>query len=269
LFGDVVGEDGAFKEGWTQQLADKFPRLANTAQRYKTEGDFLQGIDNALGLIGKKQTGASYPKADSAPEDIAAFREAAGVPSDPAEYQLKPETLPDGLAWDEATGAKFAELMHQHHIPAAAAKALVAAHLETVAAQQQGATQQITGQLGELVQKTTAEMRKEWGAGFQDRLDANNDFIAARLGPDELANPAIQMALSHPSIVRLVDEARRASREAPLPGANASTAVGSMSPRQQGLEIMKANPNWRSNPELARRVSDLYAQDAAAQKRRG
>jgi hypothetical protein len=66
----------------------------------------------------------------------------------------------------------------------------------------------------------------------------------------------------------MIDEARRSSREAPLPGVNSSVATGSMSPRQQALDIMKANSNWRQNPETHKRVNDLYAQEAQAQKRK-
>jgi hypothetical protein len=42
---------------------------------------------------------------------------------------------------------------------------------------------------------------------------------------------------------------------------------GSMSPRQQAMAIMQANSNWQKNPDLAKRVNDLYALDAAQAKR--
>lgn len=256
------------KEGWTSALAEKFPRLANTAMRYKTEADLFQGLDHALGLVGKK-TSPFYPKEGASEDDVRAFREAAGVPMRPEEYGLKPEKLPDGVQWNEETGKQFAELMHRHHIPAAAAKELVNAHLETLTKQTSEATAAAQAKLGALIQQTTETFQKEWGSAYQDRLEANKDFIAARMGPEEMADPAVAYALSHPAIVRMVDEARRASREMPLPGASNSAATGSMNPRQQAVEIIKANPQWRKDPELTRRVNDLYAQQAAADKRRG
>jgi hypothetical protein len=84
-----------------------------------------------------------------------------------------------------------------------------------------------------------------------------------------MADPALKLALSHPAIVRIVDEARRAGREAPLPGANNSTAVGSMTPRQQALEIMKSNPGFQRDKALSAKVNDLYNQEAQARKRQG
>lgn len=268
FFGEHVrGEDGSFKEGWTSALAEKFPRLANTAMRYKNEGDFFQGIDHALGLVGKKSA-PYYPKADASEDEIRAFREVAGVPLRAEEYVLKPEKLPDGVAWNEETGKHFAELMHKHHIPAAAAQELVNAHLETLVKQGGEASAQSQAKVQALIQETTKTFQKEWGDGFNDRVEVNKDFISSRLKPEELNDPALQYALSHPALVRIVDEARRATREMPLPGAANSAATGSMSARQQAVEIIKANPNWRKDVELTKRVNDLYAQQAAADKRR-
>ena len=268
FFGDHVQEGGNFKEGWTSAIAEKHPALANQLMRYKTEGDAFTGLENLVKTVGKKTAGVSYPKAGASEAEIAAFRTDAGVPGRAEEYNLKPENLPEGIGWDDATGKTFSELMHKHHIPAAAAKELVAAHLQNVAAQGQGAQQATQAKLGELVAQTTAEFQREWGVEFQNRVDANNDFVAARLPAEALADPALQMALSHPSIVRIIDEARRASREAPLPGGANTVATGSMSPRQQAMEIIKGNPKWRKDPETEKRVNDLYAQEAQAQKRK-
>lgn len=268
FFGAHVQEGGNFKEGWTSAIAEKHPALANQMMRYKTEADAFTGLENLVKTVGKKSVGAAYPKAGASPEEIAAFRTDAGVPGRAEEYNLKPEKLPDGISWDDATGKEFSELMHAHHIPAGAAKALVEAHLQTIVKQSQGQAAAESAKFGELVQTTTAEFKKEWGVDFQNRFDANNDFVGARLSEADLANPALKQALAHPAIVRIIDEARRASREAPLPGAAASVAAGSMSPRQQATEIMKNNPAWRKDPETARRVQDLYAQEAQAEKRK-
>jgi len=267
IFSGAVGEDGNFKEGWTSAIAEKHPALANQMMRYKSEADAFTGLENLVKTVGKKAAGVSYPKAGATPEEIAAFRTDAGVPGRAEEYVLKPEKLPDGVAWDDATGKQFAEIMHANHIPAAAAKALVEAHLQSVASQGVTEAQAREVKLGDLVQKSTAEFQREWGTAYQDRFNANSDFVTARLSAEDLADPALKVALSHPAMVRIIDEARRASREAPLPGVNSSAAVGSMSPRQQANEIIKANPQWRKDPALAARVNDLYGQHAQSEKR--
>lgn len=268
LFGDGVQKDGAFVEGWTSSLAEKHPSLANQMMRYKTEADAVAGLDNLVKLVGKKTAGVSYPKEGATPEEISAFRAEAGVPGRAEEYNLKPEKLPEGVEWDDATGKTFAELMHKHHVPAAAAKALAATHVEVLAQQRAAESAAQSAKLAEFNTKSSEEFRKEWGSDFEHRLNANNDFIGARLTEADMKDPALALALSHPAIVRMIDEARRASREAPLPGAGATAALGSMSPRQQAMDIMRTNPNWQKDADLARRVNDLYAQEAQADKRK-
>ncbi len=269
FFGEHVHKDGKFVEGWTSGLAEKHPQLANQLMRYPSEAAAFEGLENLVKMVGKKSAGISYPKAGASEAEIQAFRADAGVPGRAEEYNLKPKDLPEGIGWDDATGKVFSELMHKHHIPAAAAQELVAAHLQNVAAQGQTQQQAQGAKLTEMVQKTTAEFQREWGVEFQNRVDANNDFVAARLSEEDLKDPALQVALSHPSIVRIIDEARRASREAPLPGASGAAGAGSMSPRQQAREIIAANPKWRQDPVMHQRVTDLYAQEAAKDRRTG
>lgn len=267
FFGDHVQKDGKFQEGWTNSISEKFPALANSLMRYDTEEAAFQGLDNALRLIGKKQTGVSFPKAGASPDEIAAFRKDAGVPETADGYTLKPETLPDGVAWDDASAKAMAEVFHANHIPGGAAKAMVEAHLSTLAAQAKQQADAAAGKLSELVQQTTDQMRQEWGGDFDTRLTANQDFIAVRLGEEAMADPALQYALSHPALVRIVDEARRAGREQSLPGVNGAAATGSMSPGQQAAEIIKQNPRYNQDPALSRQVMDLFAQQSRMDKR--
>ncbi len=268
FFSDRVTKDGTFVEGWTQSLSVNHPALANQLMRYKTEGDAFIGLENLVKMVGQKASGISYPKAGATDDAVAAYRKDAGVPGRAEEYMLKPDQLPEGMAWDEATGKTFSALMHAHHIPESAAKALVGAHLEMVASQATGAATATQAKLDAMVMATTGELQKEWGVGFRDRVEANTDFVNARLSKEDMADPALRMALSHPGIVRIIDEARRAGRELPLPGANNTTATGSMTPRMQAMEIMKSNPGWQRDTALSARVSDLYKQESQAMVRR-
>lgn len=268
-FGEHIAKDGKFNEGWTESLRQAgFEKLATKAALAKDEATLFRMMDDAISFAGKKQVGASYPREGSTAEEISAFRHAAGVPDTPDAYNLKPDVLPDGVEWP-ADGVKpYAELFHKHHIPEAAAKDLVAMHLEQLTA---SATQEQTERAQKVQQFVAASeqtFQKEWGEEYDARLEANRAFVQSRFGPDDLQDPALQVALSHPQVVRLVDEARRALRESPLPGVGHELAQGSHSPRQQAVEIMRANPNWQNNPDLAKRVNDLYALDAAQSKRR-
>ena len=267
FFGEhIVSKEGKFQEGWTESLQKAgFERLATKAAMAPDEPTLFRSIDEALGLIGKKAAPA-YPGADSSDADIAAFRSSAGIPDTPDAYNLKPEALPPGIQWNDDQAAELAATFHEHHVPEKTAQALVAKHMEALAGTASASTQAQAAKLQELSQLSDSTFRKEWGEAFESRLQANQDFISTRLSESDLSDPAILTALSHPEIVRLVDEARRQLREAPLPGVNAATG-NTLSARQQAKEIIRANPNWERDPDLNRRVNDLYKLEAKQSRR--
>jgi hypothetical protein len=268
FFGEHIQKDGQFAEGWTESLrAAGFERLANTAATVKDEAALLRRLDETIGFVGKKTTGITYPKEGASDADISAFRHEAGVPDTPDGYELKPAQLPDNVQWNDAEMAGYAEIFHKHHVPKAAAQELLARHLEQVSTQAGQIGEQFNAKISQFAQTSEATFQKEWGENYDSRLEANKAFTQARFTPEELADPALQAALSHPKIVRVIDEARRALREAPLPGVGTEITGGNMNPRQQAVAIMSANPGWRKDAALNARVNELYALQAAHDKR--
>jgi hypothetical protein len=268
FFGEHVAKEGRFQEGWTEHLrAQGFERLANKAATAGDEATLFRILDETIGFTGKK-TIPQYPGADADDATLSAYRKSAGVPDSPEAYNLKPEALPEGVTWDDATAKDIAGILHKHHVPQAAAQELIARHMETVAAQSKAAGETYQQMIQGLVAKSDQTFRQEWGSEYETRLESNRAFIQSRLAPQELADPTLAAALSHPQIVRLVDEARRSLREAPLPGVSAENSGGSLSPRQQAIKIMEANPKWDKDPATAKRVQDLYALEAAQSRRR-
>lgn len=268
FFGDHVQEAGAFKEGWTESLrAAGYERLATKAAFSKDEASLLRTLDETIGFVGKRPVGLAYPKAGASDEDISAYRHDAGVPDSAEAYKLKPENLPAGVDWDDAGVKPYADIFHAHHIPQAAAAALIAQHMETVIGQVGAGQVAMQAKIGDFAKASEATYQKEWGESYDSRLESNRAFVASRFDATEMADPVLQAALSHPKFVRLVDEARRALRDTPLPGVGHEVTGGSHSPRQQAFEIMKSNPGWKQDTALATRVHDLYALDAQQQKR--
>jgi hypothetical protein len=264
-----VAKEGKFVEGWTEQLRQAgFERLATKAALAKDEATLFRTMDDALGLVGKKAA-PGYPKEGATPDDVAAYRREAGVPDTPQAYALKPDKLPEGLEWSDQDAQAYAEVFHKHHIPQAAAQELVNRHLEAIGNMANEGKDRIMQRIGKFAEASEQTFQKEWGTEYDSRLEANRAFVQTRFSPDELADPVIQAALSHPAVVRMVDTARRELRGASgLPGVGHELSNGSHSPRQQAFEIMRANPGWEKNPDLAKRVNDLYALDAAQTSRR-
>jgi hypothetical protein len=269
FFGDHVQDKGAFKEGWTESLrAAGYERLANKAAFSKDEASLLRTLDETIGFVGKRApSGAVFPKEGATDAEISAYRHEAGVPDTADAYNLKPDAIPAGVEWNDESLKPYAEIFHKHHVPEAAARELIAKHLEGVAGQAAAGSDAYAAKVNQFVTASEQTFQKEWGENYDSRLESNRAFVTSRFDAQELSDPALQAALSHPKLVRIVDEARRALREAPLPGVGREIAAGSHSPRQQAVEIMKANPGWRNDSALAGRVNDLYALDAAQSKR--
>jgi hypothetical protein len=270
FFGEHIAKEGKFEEGWTENLrAAGFERLATKAALAKDEATFFKTMDEALGLIGKKAPAVAYPQPGASDEEVAHFRKAAGVPESAEAYQLKPASMPEGLEWSDEDAKAYGEIFHKHHVPQAAAQELVDRHMQSIANMALEGQERIMSKVGKFAQASEATFQKEWGDEYDTRLEANRAFVTTRFAPEELADPVLQAALSHPAIVRMVDTARRELRGASgLPGVGQEVASGSHSPRQQAFEIMAANPNWERMPELAKRINELYALDAAQVRRR-
>jgi len=268
FFGDAVATDGNFKEGWTASLQQMgFERLANKAALAKDEATFFKSMDETLGLVGKK-AGIAYPKPGADDATISAFRADAGVPDSPEGYNLKPTELPAGIDWSDETAATYAQAMHSHHIPAAAAQALMTLHLQDQQKQQQAAQENYQTAITNQVQQTEQAFQKEWGAEYDTRLEANRAFVQSQFTQEELQQPVLVSALSHPSIVRIIDQARQALREpSRIPGMGNEAGATTHNARQQAQEIMKTNPNWEKDPVLHQKVTSLYALDATQTKR--
>lgn len=269
FFGEHIAKDGKFVEGWTEQLrTNGFERLATKAALAGDEASLFRSMDDMLGLVGKK-AGPSYPKAGASDEDVSAYRREAGVPDSAEAYNLKPSALPEGMEWSDEDAKAYGEIFHKHHVPAAAAQELVNRHLETIGNMATAGKDQLMQQIGKFAEASESTFQKEWGSEYDTRLEANRAFVTTRFTPEELADPVIQAALSHPSLVRMIDTARRELRgQATLPGSGSEPTAGSHSPRQQAYEIMGENPGWDRNPDLVRRVNELYALDAAQAKRK-
>lgn len=269
FFGNhIANPDGKFQEGWTEHLRQAgFERLATKAAMAPDEPTFFRTLDETLAFVGKKAA-PSYPGADASDAEISAYRNSAGVPDSPESYNLKPESLPEGIQWDESLAGEFSKLFHEHHVPQKTAQALIARHLETQTALGSHIAQAQAQRLQSLSEESSSTFKKEWGDQYETRLEANRAFITTRLPEADLSDPALAVALSHPQIVRIVDEARRALREAPLPGVSAALQSGTLSPRQQAQEIIKANPRFDRDPALVKRVNDLYALEAAQDKQK-
>jgi len=189
-----VGDDGSFADGWLDRLPAEMDPAKQTLAKYRGLPELAKSHFELQQLLGKKSSAVNIPGEKSTPEEIAAYRKAVGVPETVDGYNLKPEKLPDGVTWDDATGKAFAEIAHKHHIPAAAMKELAALQISQEAMR----AEEVGKMIGAQLERGKQELQAAWGANFDKNIG-----LAARVAQtvgldphtDGLRDPKVVQAL--------------------------------------------------------------------------
>lgn len=232
-FHSILDRNGSFKAGWHEALPEDLKEYAAEFGKYPNAIELLRGHANKAKMIGQR-TGVKPPGAEARPEEIAAWRKALGVPETPegyAEVLGKPESLPEGMQWDEATVGEFQSLAHDLHLTPHQVQSLVAFDQK----QKEGLLEKGRSNLDGYLQEQRTILEKEWG----DRLTENTSRAlraAQMLGLDpndeELGNSA--------KMIRALHAASQLMQEDRLLGGHHSTAgLGA----EAQAEDIRRNPN--------------------------
>lgn len=110
------------------KIAGEDEKLLKQLSRYGTMEEAIKAGLSAQEKIAK--TRATRPGKDASPEELAAYREANGIPGSPEGYEID---LPNGIVLGESdkpyTDA-FLKIAHKHHLPPEAANEIAATQLE-------------------------------------------------------------------------------------------------------------------------------------------
>lgn len=182
------GEGGAggtpsWREDWRESLAGGDEKELARLKRFASIENYHKSNRELLKKFSAGQTGSTLPD-DAKPEEIAAYRKAAGIPEAPEGYGLAyPETMKPTEA-DAAVLGEFQKHMHAAHVPPAAAKAAFDFYLKNMG---DGATAK-----AEAIQQATAQNLAEVrsampGAEFKRNMTLTQDFLAKHFDGSEQA----------------------------------------------------------------------------------
>jgi hypothetical protein len=234
-----VGADGSFAEGW--HARPEFAEFKGI-ERYKTVPELAKAYREAeLKLSQRPAEGIRVPGADAKPEEIAAYRKAIGVPEDPKGYVFKPEKIPDGVTFDEKRAGEVAELMHQHGVPLAAAKALAekqfAYEVENATAAKNAYDKHVA--------EGMAKLKQDWGYRYDDKLTAIKRLVIASGG-----DPKDAELFNNPKVLKYLDGVTGMLSEDAIASLKGTVAGGDvfLSTKEEARAIMR-DP---SHPEHAK-----------------
>lgn len=167
-FASILSDDGnSFKQGWTETLPDELKPAKDTLGRYKNPIEALRGLHNANVKMGKMADAVLLPNEKSTPEEIAEFREKAGIPQKPEDYGVKkPDNLPAGVQWDDEKTKTYVATLHKHNASPALVKELVALRVADEVANLQAVEE--GGKA--FIQQGLETLRKEWGGEFDSNI---------------------------------------------------------------------------------------------------
>lgn len=202
---------------WT----DKGPNVEALAKSY----------DVAQRALGRKAQAVVPPNEKSTPEEVAEYRKAIGVPDSPEGYNLKPEQIPEGVTWDDATAKKAAELAYKHNVPASAMQEFLKFDMERAAMMNQAAATMIDAQL----EAGRTELQKVYGDKFGEKIE-----LARRAALTVGVDPASQGFVDPQVVKAIVSLAEKLSDDKLVSGDQ--TGVTSTRARARDIMTNQSNP---------------------------
>lgn len=232
------------------------------AKGFKSLDDVVKAHRAAEKAIHDKG-GIKLPGEGAAPEEIAAFHKAIGVPDDAKGYEIKG---PDGVRLNEPLLARLSEAAHKNGIPKAAFEGVVS---DFINAQLDEAAQ------AEAKQKASIDAAlKEWGANSNAKLaHVNAAARALELNGDQLAG--LKNALGGDALKILARIGEGMAEDALLGGEGKRRFGVTGAEAQAELDKLKLDPEFqkrvlvKGSPEKARwdRLLEAVAAHEAAKER--
>lgn len=228
----IFSDGFTFVDGWANQLEGaEWDQARATLSKFRDFPSLAKSYVEAQKLIGQRTEGmVKLPGQDAAPEEVAAFHRALGVPESPDGYDIKiPDTLPEGLSPAPELLAPLKEKAHALGIPPAALQELVNFQIEAEARQ----IEEMNQQQVEEAKQARAELQREWGSRYDEKsMRARRAAETFGLGADSpvLDNPDVMRALARAA--DLISEDRLSGHE---------TAASTLTPGLQARDI-QMNP---------------------------
>lgn len=222
-------------------------------------------------LDSQRELGARVrvPGPDAKPEDRQAFLDRiteAGIlpkpPGSPEDYKLvKPETMPDGMVWNEALATELASTLHKHGAKVELAQDLLALHDKALAGMRQ--------RLEVSPEQTMAQLKAEFGDKTES-LQASAGRLASAIfkTPEELKFFEDSGMGDHPTFLKvLMRLAPLAEQDSSFVAEMARATDGGQSPeaiRQEVGRIMQDTTHpmhagyWQRDKTVLDYIDNLY-----------
>ena len=196
---------------WLEGVSDD--KVVKLASRYTSPATMAEALYEANREISQR---VKMPGEDASEEDLDRFRKAMGVPDSVDDYTVaRPEHIDEEAFAGEEYQAPIRALVSDMHA-AGASKAVVEALFDKYFALERDGLAEQSRRDAEHKAAAETELRKEWGAGYDENLAFANDFMGrdGKLLNLELKDGSL--LASYAPFVKLMAEAGRMTNEGQL-----------------------------------------------------
>lgn len=163
------------EDDWRAGMAGDDEASLKTLERYETPAAAAKALTEAKAELRKKLEPLKAPGSDATEEDIAAYREAAGIPADQADY-IAAVQLDDGVLVGDADKPileAFAADFHDKNIPPEVLGVAVDRYMKLM---EETAEKQAEADLENNL-ASIAELKEEYGAAYKGNLNALRPYF--------------------------------------------------------------------------------------------
>lgn len=253
----AVGEEGggavennpgdSAPSAWYGEVTETIAPHQNFLSQFKDQESFIKSAADTKAALSRKLEGlVRIPGEDSPPEDVAAFRQAMGVPDDPSGYEITAEDALNLPGFDPDSLGEIKAAAHDLGLTAGQLKGLVAAQAKIEAAQLADA------------QSAEKMLINEWGDDYAYRLGD----IAARVG-DKL--DLDQLTMDRADVLRALDSLAQGYREDSTGGGGSTSSATSLEEQIQGIITSEGYRNG-TDKAARERLHSLYREQAARER---
>lgn len=208
-----AGSGVEFPEDWRERIAAGDEKYLGELKRYASPDAFGKSVRELRKKLSERAPAAAKLPEKPTPEELTAYREANGIPAEPAGYE-PPEI--DGYEWDDADRAVLDEFFiyaHERDLPQASVNASLEWYIDRLKAGKESTHTRDA----EFRKSTEDELRSEYAADYRGNMtlykriitdpevfkdDFHEQLLGARL-------PDGTRVANHPQFARFMIESAR------------------------------------------------------------
>jgi hypothetical protein len=258
-----TGESGApdwldkSPDGWREAIAGEDEALLNTLKRHNNLRSALKSGWEAQQKIRRGEVSNGLPD-DPTDEQLAAWREANGVPESPDKYDLQIE---EGLVLGDADRRIMESVQaaaHEANVPAGTLSRLTNAVLSA----RQEEAEALQAQDGLHLQQAERQLKEAWGQDYNTNVNLAKMFLAQfpESVRDELASARLaggRALFNSPEVMNTLTEMMRTVAPAATVVPNANNPVQSINDEIAKLEARMGDREWFKDDAAQKRYREL------------